>query len=331
MEIRNLRSQSQGLNVGKIASPLFPGLVISGLLVPKSWVMTIGPVHTAQDVVDMLMTEISALLINDDYASRAFYVGKFVGFDDKSEATQYQTFGYGIKVPTQRQITAKEYQIYDGGLEYFNALKSFSGKINQYAWVEIDQFGNVGLTDAYDSTGTLIGCRGVSIAAWLMQDRKQANKSTVEEWKLHVEIADGAEVNENAFIIETNMNFDDFVSPLMVVDISTVPVGAMASHVQSYRVVAGDGGVDIVETLPGMCVAANLVAHNVETGVAVGITSVALVGNRMNVTYNTSSSGWDVGVEVALGFDPVSDLATAGYSYYECASVAAMGRSAMVA
>jgi hypothetical protein len=105
----------------------------------------------------------------------------------------------------------------------------------------------------------------------------------------------------------------------------------MASHVQSYRVLAGDDGIDVVITLPGLCVAANLVATNVSTGVAVGITSTAIVGNKLNVTYNTSSSGWSVGAKVALGFKAVSVLATAGFDYYECSSVTAMGQSVMVA
>ena len=332
MTVKGLTNNSQGLNTGKFAASLESGLVISGMFVPYAWNLPIAVGDSDVTILANLETALTGLLTNDSYAARGFYVGPFEAFTDKSEATTYQTLGYGRKVKTQRQIITKEYQILEGGLQYWRSIQSFTGKIDAYKWLEFDNQGVVYGTNEKDiTTGVVIGMQGIRLSALEPQDRKQANKSTVEERILNLTFQNSGEVNEDLCTIETGIDIDAFITDLGIQDVTMQPFGVMVAHVVGLRVLSADGGVDMCVTLPGLLIAANLVATNAVTGVAVGITSVAIVGNKLNVTFNTSSSGWSVGVKVNIGLAAVSVLATAGFKYYECASAQAIATSVMVA
>ena len=331
MTIKGLTNNAVGLNTGKTPESLLPSLVVSGILVPFDWTFPVGVGDSDTTILANLETALSALLLNDSYEARGFYVGPFETFNDKSEATTYQTLGYGRKVKTQRMIITKEYQILDGGVQYWKAIQSFTGKIDQYKWLEIDNQGILYGTSTVDIvTGDITGMQGITLSALEPQDRKQANKSTVEEYILNMTFQDSGEVNENLYTIETGIELDAYVDDLGVQDVTMTPFGVMVATVVGLRVRSGDGGVDICLTIPGMLVADNLVAVNASTGVAVPISSVAIVGNMLNVTFGTTG-GWDVGETVQIGLAAVSVLVTAGFSYYECASQQAMASSVMVA
>lgn len=331
MQVKGAGNAQTGLNVGKAANPLEPGLIISGIFVPFNWYLPIGPTDSDVTILANLQSNISALLINNSYAARAFYIGPFEGFTDKSEDTTWQTLGYGKKVKTQRRIITKEYQVLDGGVEYWRAIQSFTGKIDDYKWLEIDNQGVVYGTQSTTSAGVYQGMQGYRLSALEPQDRKQANKGSKEERMLSLSFQDSAEHNEFADYIETGIEFDDFVSPLAVTDVDMETTGLMVGHIVYVRALSQDWDIDLTATVPGMLVAANFTAVNATTGVAVGITSVSIVGNTIKFTFNTSSSGWVVGNTVNIGLASVSTLATAGYNYYECASPQAVATSIMVA
>ena len=332
MTVKGLTNNVQGLNTGKYEESLESGLVVSGMFVPYDWNLPVAVGDSDVTILANLETSLTGLLINDNYGSRGFYVGPFEAFTDKSEATTYQTLGYGRKVKTQRQINTKEYQILEGGLQYWRSIQTFTGNITQYKWIEFDNQGVVyGTNYKNTATGVVLGMQGIRLSALEPQDRKQANKSTVEERILNMTFQNGGEVNEDLFTIETGIDIDSLIADIGVQDVTMQPFGVMVAHVVGLRVLSADGGVDICVTLPLLLAAANLVATNAVTGVAVGITSAAVVGNKLNITFNTSSAGWSVGTKVNIGLAAVSVLATAGFEWYECASAQAIAVSVMVA
>ena len=332
MTIKGLTNSSIGLNTGKVSNSLQPGIVVSGILVPYDWKLDISVAESDTAIVTALEDALTDLLINDTYTERGHYVGPFEAFNDQSEATTYQTFGYGRKVKTQRRIITKAYEVFDGGIQYWRALQSFNGKINQYKWLEIDNQGVIYGTQYFDpTTGKVTAFTGIELSSLEAEDRIQANKTTVEQRIFNITIADSGEVNENLFTIETGIELDSFVQDLGVQDVVFTPTGVMVGHISYFRVTAGDGGLDMTALLPGMLIAANISAVNEETGVAVAVASASIEGNLLKVTYTTGSGGWDVGALVKTGLKAVSVIATSGYKYYECASEAATAHVVMVA
>ena len=220
MTIKNLGDPTTIMNTGKYSDPLYAGLVISGLLVPYNWTFPVAVGDSPVTILANLETALSALLLNDDPTLRGFYIGPFDAFNDKSEATTYQTLGYGKKVKTQRMIITKEYQIVDGGVQYWKAIQSFTGKIDRYKWVEIDNQGTFYATNTVDpATHLVTGCQGFKLSALEPQDRKQANKSTIEEHILNLSFQNSGECNEDLFSIETGIELDSFVNDLGIQDV----------------------------------------------------------------------------------------------------------------
>lgn len=332
MTVKGIAAGAAGLNSGKVDGALFASLVVSGIFVPYDWYFAVAITDSDVTILANLQTQLSAVLLHDTYASRGHYVGPFEAFTDRSEATTYQTLGYGRKVKTQRRIITKEYQILEGGLQYWRSIQSFEGKIDQYKWLEIDSEGVLyGTYERDATTGAVIGLTGFRLSALEPQDRVQANRNTVEEHILNLTFQDSAEANEDLYAIESGIDLDAFVADLGIIDVVMKETGVMASHVLDIRVLAGDGSIDITQTLPLLLAAANLVAYNDSSGTAVGITSAAIVGNKLRVTFNTGSAGWSVGTIVNVGLASVSTLVTAGFKYYECAQKTYMARAAMVA
>jgi hypothetical protein len=319
ISLKNLKNPTDVMNTAKYANPTFGDLVISGMLVPFNWTLAIPVGEDPATTLANIETALSALLINDDPLLRGYYVGPFDAFNDKSEATTYQTLGYGKKVKTQRQIITKEYQIIDGGLQYWKSLQSFTGKIDQYKWLE---FGNTGIIYGTNTksatTGAVTGIQGVKLSSLEPQDRKQANKSTVEEHLFVVSYQDGAEVNEDLFTIDTGIGIDDFVNDLGIQDIVITATGPMVAKVVSFAITSADGGVNLCSVLPALIVTASITLTNKETAsTAITITSLAIVNGLAVLTLSGAGAGWIPGDHMLIKFKAVSVLSAAGFKYYE--------------
>jgi len=319
MNIKNLRTTSGVMNTGKATDALQPGLVISGMFVPYDWTLAIAPGTTPTAILAALESALSALLIHDTPLSRGHYIGPFDAFNDKSEATTYQTLGYGRKVKTQRQIITKEYQIVEGGVEYWRAIQSFTGKIDQYKWIEFDNEGVVyGTQTLSTTTGLVTGIQGFRLSALEPQDRKQANKGSIEERILNLTFQDSAEANENLYSIETGIDIDQYVADLGVTDVTLTATGVMVAKVVSFAVTSFFGGVNICETVPSMIVTASFILTNKETGsTVITVTSVAITNGLMVLTLSGAGAGWVPGDTMQVQLTAVSTLATAGFRYYE--------------
>ena len=319
MTVKNAVDPNAIMNTGKMSNPLYAGLVISGMLIPYNASMTVNPGDSALTVVANLQTWLSGMLLNDTPSSRAFYIGPFDAFNDKSEATTYQTLGYGKKVKTQRQIITKEYQIVDGGVQYWRAIQSFTGKIDQYKWVEFDNQGVFyGTNQTNATTGAIIGVQGIQLSALEPQDRKQANKSTVEEHILNLSFQNSGEVNEDLFTIESGIELDLFVNDLGLQDVSIVATGAMVAKVVSFAITTGDGAINLCTALPAMIVAASFVLTNLETGsTAITVTSWTIVAGVATLTLSGAGAGWVPGDHLLVKLALPSVLSAAGFKYYE--------------
>ena len=317
--IKDLRDPKAVMNTGKYANPLFAGLVISGILVPYNWSFAIALGEDPLVTLANLETALSTLLLNDDPTQRGYYIGPFDAFNDKSEATTYQTLGYGKKVKTQRQIITKEYQILDGGVQYWKSVQSFTGKIDQYKWLEIDNQGVLYGTNCVDPTTLLVtGIQGVQLSALEPQDRKQANKSTVEEHILNLSFQNSGEVNEDLFTIDTGIELDSFVNDLGIQDIVITATGPMVAKVVSFAITSSDGATNLCTALPGIVVTASITLTNKETAsTAITITSLAIVNGLAVLTLSGAGAGWVPGDHMLFKFKAVSVLAGAGFKYYE--------------
>lgn len=321
MVVKNLVDPTQVMNTGKTANPLFAGLVVSGILVPYNWTFAVAVTDSFATILANLETALAAALLHITPTSRAFYVGPFDAFNDKSEATTYQTLGYGKKVKTQRQIISKEYQVVDGGVEYWRALQSFTGKIDQYKWLEIDNQGVIYGTQTLDPTTLAVtGMQGIQLSSLEPQDRKQANKSTIEEHMLMLSFQNSGEVNESLYSIQTGIELDGFVNDLAIQDVTWTATGLMIAKVVSFMVTAGDGSINLGTALPLLLVTGNITLTNVETGsTAITITSLSInpTTGLATLTLSGAGAGWVPGNHMTIKLKDVTTLSTAGFKYYE--------------
>lgn len=319
MNIKNLTNPTAGSNTGKIDSPLYGGLVVSGILVPFDWTFAVGVGDSAATILANLETALSAVLLHDTYLSRGFYVGPFDAFNDKSEETQYQTLGYGKKVLTQRSVYTKEYQIVDGGVQYWKALQTFNGKTDQYKWLEIDNEGVIYGTETLDATtGLVTGMQGLQMSSFEAQDRKQANRTEIEGHMLNITLAKSSECNERLFTIQTGIELDSYVSAFGVQDIKIRKTGVMVAKVVSFAITTGDGSINMCSALPALISTSYITLTNKNTGsTAITITSFAIVNGLAVLTLSGAGAGWVPGDTMQIQFKAISVLSTAGYKYYE--------------
>ena len=330
--VKGLNNAQIGRNTGKNTTPLNPGLIRGSILVPYNWTFPIGPTDTDATMVTNLQAALLALLVNPNYNARGFYIGPYETYDDKMEAPTEQKLGYGKTVETNRAVYNDEFVFDEGGLDYFMSVLSFRGKFNQYKRVDIDIAGNVGGCTTIDpTTGLVTGFQGYTLSRLYPHDRKNANKTTEMEYRIAYTLENSAEYNENCYILETGVDMIGFVQNLGIQDVNITPVGPMVAHVASYVVTAEGGGINLALTLPAMMVAASFVFKNGNTGATVGTTAVAIVGNQVQVTFDTASGGWSVGAPVIMTTTDVTTLATAGFKYYEGVSAAAQASVVMVA
>lgn len=319
VKIKGLQNKVRGANVGKISDPLEPGLIISAILVPFAWTFAIAAGDSDAAILGGLETALNALLLNAAYVNRGFYIGAFEGFTDKSEATQYQTFGYGGKRMSQRRKPGDEYQIVDGGAEYWAALQTFNGKVDQYKLLKIDSNDVLYGTDTIDpTTGIITGIQGYMLQDLQFEDVVQQNKGSVEGRMMTVIYEKPVELNQSRFAIETGIDLDGFVSPLAVQDVDITPAGPMVAKVVDCSILAGDGGINLCDTIPGLIVAASFKFTNVETGsTVITLTSVAIVNHKARFTFAGTGAGWVATNHMLIELVDVTTLATAGFKYYE--------------
>lgn len=319
MNVKNLRASTGIQNTGKIANPLDPDLVISGMLVPYTWTQTVAIGESSTTTLANLETALTGLLLNDDPLQRGFYIGPFDAFNDKSEATTYQTLGYGKKVETQRQIITKEYQIIEGGVEYWKSVQSFKGRIGQYKWIEFDNSGVVYATNTYDATlQTVTGYQGFRLSDLTPQDRKQANKGAVEEHIISLTFQNSGEANEDLYTLETGIEIDELISGLGIQDVNITATGPMVAKVTTFSITAGFGGINLCVSLPLLIVAASFTLTNEETAsTAITVTSWAIVNSNAVLTLSGAGAGWVPGNHMLVKLKAVSVLSAAGFKYYE--------------
>ena len=315
--IIGLSTENGVANLGRYGAPINIGPILSGILTPKAWKYEFTEGATDAAKIAALETAISAMLLNDDPQQRGFYVGPFEQFDDKGEATQYQTMGYGNKFETKSATITKEYTFVNQGIDYWVKMLTFKGKHKKYNWLEVDNKGVVCGTKYYSTTtGLATGIKGYQLADLSPQNRKQSTGGSVELHVLNLSYQKSSEANEQLEVVDTNIDYDGVIKDLVINDVTITATGAMVSKVVTCSIFSC--GVNLALDLPGLCVVGSFTFRNAASGsTTFTSTTVSIVNGNLVFTFSGSGAGWNAGDSVEIYLKPVSTLSSAGFKYFE--------------
>jgi hypothetical protein len=305
-------------NTGKASVTYDPSPIRGGFLAP----VANSIITPANQTGPALQAFIQAQLTHDDPKMRWQQIGPFEQMDDKSEAPQKQTLGYGRSFITDRGKIGLEFTYLEGGFDYHMSILNYNGAQSQYKWFEYDSTTNLIAAQALDASGNM---KGISLSQIFAYDVKEANRTTVPEYRLALMFLTNAERNENRFVLKTGFDFISAFEGIGVQDVvlqNVTPVGTAAG---TYHIAAtvGGGAIDLVNTLQStLAVTAAQAITNAQTGAAITITSVALNGTKTAMVIVLDKTDTDypavaAGSYVSFGLALVSVLAGLNMKYYE--------------
>lgn len=309
-------------NTGKFSQYLDPGLIRLAILVPFDWYCAIDPEDTPEEVNGKIKAALKDALINDVDKYRAQIIGPFESMEDKTAAGGTQTLGFGRVVDTSDAVIGFDFSFVDGGLEYYQKVKSFSGKTKQYKVVFIDEKGTVYATNhttyvpvagnipAHD---VVDGCKGIELSRLHSDTWKAPNKDATANYMVSFALKSVKEWNDNLYSIQTNEDMLSFVEPYSVQDV-VLSLSDFDSSVAT--IVAQLGGINMAVDLPALADPTNFLVRNTNTGNTIACTSVTIVAGKPVITLDDMDPDYAVGAVASLQLATVAHLATNELKYY---------------
>jgi len=161
-QIRGLQCFIDLRNTGRSGCTYKPKFKKGHILVPYAWFLTVTPIMTDADIATALEAAIIAGLHNDDPLLRWQFIGKYEGFEDKSEAPTMQKKGYGNSVKVNDGTYVHEY-MHGNGQDYHNVLRTYDGKQDQFKVLAVDPSGIVDGANQYGTPGRIVGIQGIEL------------------------------------------------------------------------------------------------------------------------------------------------------------------------
>jgi len=275
----------------------------------------ITPLQSDAEIVANILAALRTGLINNNPLERIYFVGTFIGFDDKSEAPAAQKFGYGGQKMVNEGRYIHEYTYDNGGLGYNNAIRTFSGKQDQYKVVRITGKQIEGAN--YVGEGTF-GFQGAELDNLFVYPMKAPNYTEEPKFIISQEYAKISELNEELFVIDCGRDMLSFGKQYSIYDVE-LQGDFTGENIVTLRAKTVIGGVNIGD-LFGSLLESHLLyrVNNKRTGVAIAITSIAYddVTKTWTITL-TSGAGYIPGDIAQISYVTVGELDDAGMSYYE--------------
>lgn len=321
-----LPGQSAVLNTGKNPKYLNPAIMVGALLVPYGWNVPLNDYGTNETNVAAVLSLIKAGLILPDPNARIRYIGPFESVENQDEAVKVQTLGYGKKVTTDR---AKKYDMFtfdEGGWQYFRYVLSYRDQIRQFKIIYFDANGVIytasqkGIMSG-DSLKQLrlIGSKGMELSRLYPMDWVAPTQDAEALYGIEIGLKNPKEWNEDLLAIETGEDLLSICEELSVQGVEMLLVGTAAGGEVEFTMRTALGKIDLVDDLSAIISVGNLVARNITTGNDIDIDSVVYdpVTKQITATLDTTDPDYSVGELATLALIDVTNLATAGFSYYE--------------
>jgi len=302
---------------GTKGCPFFPGNAKGHILVPYDFAVAVAETDSDTTIASAIIAAIQAAFVEDVYSEAAQFFGKYVGFEDKSEAAPMQKFNYNISTKVGRTKYMHEYQ-HMKGMDYHNFMLTFQGKHEDYKVITVEDGGRIRGAKKYDANGNLTHFMGLELDGIDVNDMKEGTINQKPEFKCMLTYADASELNENAFVVSTGVNMFDVIAAVEVTDLYAIPF-AGAARVHPFMIKTIDGSINVADTLGTLLDDTSLIKScvNKTSGVAIAVTSVAVntLTGKYVVTF-TAGAGYVNGQTAIVEFADVSDLHALDADYY---------------
>ena len=289
-----------------------PSTFKGSILVPYGFSFACTANSTDATIRAAAIAAITAALANDNPLLRAYVIGQYVNFDDKSEAQVMQKYNYGVEEEANRGKIKYEFQVKNGGLGYFLALKSFHALQDMFKVIHFDDK-RVYCTNKVDGTGALVGGQGFSLDFLNVPDFGAAKYDARAMYKIGFNHSNGGELNEEIFAIDLKQNVLSLCKSNAVIDVKLQ--GSMTgTRIAKVSIKTLIGGVDLGAKYTTLLADTTLyVAANKTTGAAITISSIGAY-DPITGTYTftfASTGGYSVGQTLTLRTAAVSAMNTA--------------------
>ena len=315
--IRGLKCLTNRRNTGLQGCSFIPKHKRGCFLVPYDFSVTVNDNMTDDAVVAAILAALDAALLNDNPALRAYFIGGFVGFEDKSEAENMQKFGFGTSQPTNRGKIMHEYQIDpQKGFGYFAALHTFDLQHEDFKIVTIDTTRIYGCNKK--SNGVLVAFQGQELDLLHVPDMKEPNYTEAVKYVLSLGYANNEELNEELFAVDMGQNMLTYGKAHTISDV-LLTGSFSATRVLKLKARTVIGGVNM-GTLYGTELEDSTLYtfNNKLSGVAVAVTSNAYdpITGIWTITL-TAGSGYVATQTLVVKYVAPSALVAGDVGYYE--------------
>lgn len=295
------------LNTGLVTSGAYElGTIYKAALIPK------GKKFTATEMLTPYAT-FDAVFKANAITSRGFVIGEFNDFNDKSQAEQTETTGYGsIRYNSEGKLIW-ELMWDNGGMTYEKVLKSFQGLQDQFDLIILDRDSNVilGTKPAYNTSGYVLqGFALEQIYSPLIKanDGKKRTQHSIifglkdadEFTKRHVAI----QLDPVAYPV---MSFNSLLN--LELAMGTASGSPFTTTTVRLKVTTADGHIDLYDQYGAAlaALASNWSAVTDATGAALTISTIAVhaATKSLLVTFASSTAA---GASVTISTPSVSQM-----------------------
>lgn len=318
MKLSGLECFTNGRSSGQRGCKFFPKNAKAHILVPYNWSVAVGPTDSDAAIATAVIAALKTLMVVDTYSLAGQLVGKYINFEDKSEAAVMQKFNLQQTTKVQRTKYMLEYQ-HDRGQDFHNFLLTLDGKDSLYKVVIVEDGGIVRGAKIKDTAGTITGFGGIELDDINVYDMKEGTPSAIPEFKWMLTYANANELNEDSFVIGTGVNVYATLEPYEVVDVEATAFTATAARVHPFMFKTEDGSINLVDTLGTVLNSATIIGScvNDNSGVAIAVTSVAInAGTGKIVVTFTAGAGYVATETATIVWGAVSAFHALGADYY---------------
>jgi hypothetical protein len=319
MKLSGLPCFTNSRNTGHKGCSFNPKFAKGDILVPYDFSVAVAETDSDEDIAANIIAALQAAFVENAFEDRAQFIGRYVGFEDKSEAAQFQKFNLGTNAKVNRTKYMHEYQYTNGGQDYHNAVLTYQGKHELYKRIPVEDGGIIRGVKQRDTSGALIGFTGIELDGIDVNDIKDATFTTAPEYKVMFTAANASELNEDSFAVGTGVNVFDVIKAVLVTDLVAIPFAATGARVHPFMIKTVDGSVNVSDTLGTLLNDTTLIASavNKTSGVAIAVTSVALNTNtKKYVVTFTAGAGYVAAQKAIVRVASVSALHALDADYY---------------
>jgi hypothetical protein len=304
--IYNFNNAVAPMNTGPMSVFYELGTIYKVIFIPKGKMFTTTEMLTPYATLD-------ALCKNNTIALRAFPIGDFIDFQDKSTAEVTATTGYGYMQYITDGKPVWEFIWDQGGMSFEKVMKSFQGLQNSYDLLVIDRDANVILGTDPATTGYAL--KGFSLEMIYSTLIKTNNAKEKTRHSTVIALKDAKELVERHVAIQLDpTQYPVYnLQGLYNFELSLVP-SSFTTTSAKLKITTGDKHLDLYDLYSAALVTATASIWSAvtdSTGVALSVSTIAAnsATKAMTLTFGTSTAA---GATVTITSPTVSALTAAG-------------------